>query len=120
MSFWSAAGVPVSHLQCEDADDRLVVANAVFHVAGVQVLPDLQRVLLVLLQLPDLLRVRSDHVFVRLVGGWALGSEPPQNPVGPGGFALLTAVTGGEQREGREVCFSQETVNSLWLESKML
>ena len=51
----STVNVTVSHLQCEDANDGLVVTDAKLHVAGVQVLPDPQRVLLILLQLLDLL-----------------------------------------------------------------
>ncbi len=86
-----------------------MVADAVLHVAGVQVLSDLQRVLLILLQLPDLLRIQSDPVTVLLVGGRGFGPEPPQNPVGPGRFTLLTAgqvVTGDERTESRKAGFS--------------
>lgn len=82
---------PVSHLQCEDADDRLVVTDAVLHVAGVQILSDLQRVLLILFHLPNLLRIQINPVFILLVRGRGFGSDPPQNPVGPGRFPFLTA-----------------------------
>lgn len=94
----------VTHLQCEDTNDRLVVADAVLHVAGVQVLPDLQRVFLVLFRLVELPLIWSEVVFILLVR-WSFGSEPPQNPVCPGRFAFLTAgqvVINDVRTESRE------------------
>lgn len=75
-SFWRTVSVvqPLSHLQCEDADDRLVVTDAVLHDACVQVLSDLQRVLLILLHLVDLLCVQIKPVFILHVRGRGFGS----------------------------------------------
>lgn len=79
---------PVSHLKRKDADDGFVVADAVLHVAGVHFLRDLQGVLFLLnLSLP--LGVLTGLLYVLLLRR-CFGSDPPQNPVGPGGFPLLT------------------------------
>ena len=75
-------GLPLAYLQREEADDWLVVANAVRHVAGVRLLSNLQRELLLLLLLHRL----------------PLGPEPPQDPVRPGRLALLAAAAGGWRR----------------------
>lgn len=99
----------VSHLQCEDSDDRLVVTNAVLHVAGVQVLPDLKRVLLILLQLFDFLSIQFNPVAILFIRERHFGSESPQNSVGPGRFTLLTTgqlVADDGQTESREAGFS--------------
>lgn len=82
---------PVSHLQCEDTNNRLVVTDAVFHYAGVQILSDLQRVLLVLFPLDGCLLMQFRTVFLFLVRCRGFGPDPPQNPVRPGGFPFLTA-----------------------------
>jgi len=67
-----------------------VVADAVLHVAGVRLLPDPQRVLFLVLLL-------------LFLGGpataAAVAPEPPQDPVGPGGFTLLTAGQRAEKAE---------------------
>lgn len=84
----------VSHLECKDADHRLVITEAVLHAARVQVLSDLQRVLLlVLLRLLGLPDIRTHPLFPWLVLRGVCGSQPPQNPVGPGGFPFLRADT---------------------------
>jgi len=89
-----------------------VVADAVRHVAGVKVLPDLQRILLIFFNQLDLLYIRSISVFFLPFRGWGFGSNTPQNPVSPGRFSLLTAklmVTEDAWTESREDCFSSPT-----------
>lgn len=73
-----------------------MVANAVLHVAGVQILCDFQGVLLLFSLSPSLL-VLTVLVSVLRRG---FGSDPPQNPVGPGGFPFLS--TEGEEERNRD------------------
>lgn len=80
-----------SHLKCKDPDHRFMVADAVLHVACVQILSDLQRVLLILVRLLGLPNIRAHPLFPLVVLRGVFGSQPPQNPVGPGRFPLLRA-----------------------------
>lgn len=80
------------HLQTEETDDRLVVTDAILHFAGVQVLFELQGILCLLLHLFKQRCIRFDPVFIVLISReHRSGSQPPQNPVRPGRFPLLTA-----------------------------
>lgn len=80
-----------SHLKCKDPDHRFMITDAVLHVACVQVLSDLQRVLLILVCLLGLPNIRTHPLFPLVVLRGVFGSQPPQNPVGPGRFPLLRA-----------------------------
>lgn len=68
-----------------------MITDTVLHVTGVEVLSDLQRVLLILLHLFDLPYISINPLFVLCVLRGVFGSEPPQNPVGPGRFPFLRA-----------------------------
>ncbi len=86
-----------------------MVTDAVLHDAGVQVLPDLNRVLLILLQLPGRLLIQFNLFSILFIRGRGFGSESPQNSVGPGWFTLLTAgqtvMTDREQSVRRQSQF---------------
>lgn len=83
----------ISHLKCKDTDHRFMITDAVLHVACVQVLSDLQRVLLILLYLLDPPNIRNHPFFPLAVLKGVFGSQPPQNPVSPGRFPFLRADT---------------------------
>lgn len=78
-----------------------MIADAELHAAGVQFLSDLQRELFILVKRSDLFNIWSRTVFFLLVRGRGFRSDPPQNPVGPGWFSLLT-TTGFIQRKKNE------------------
>lgn len=108
----SSRNKSVSHLQCKDTDHRFVITDTVLHVTGVEVLSDLQRVLLILLHLFDLPYISINPLFLLCILRGVFGSEPPQNPVGPGRFPFLradTKVKGNIEREREQRCFSQQT-----------
>lgn len=73
------------YLQGEDTNDRLVVADTILHFTGVDILSHLQRILLVVIDYP---RCRGG-AFVIICR--ALGSDPPEDAVSPGGLPLLPA-----------------------------
>lgn len=74
-----------------------MVADAELHVAGVQVLPDLQWVLLILLHLLDLPYVLILRLLPFFVLSRSFGPLPPQDPVSPGRFPFLRADTVGAE-----------------------
>lgn len=87
-----------------------MVTDFVLHVACVQVLPSLQRILFILFQLLDLLQC----IFV--FTDWSFGSEAPQNSVCPGRFTLLSTgqdVTDNEQTAERRRLQLGDKIKSL-------
>lgn len=75
----------VSHLQTEAGHDRLMVANAIAHVAVVFILVDHQGVLIQAV-------VRGGRQLVVVVFRWRVfGFDPPQDTVGPRRLPLLAA-----------------------------
>lgn len=82
-----------SHLECKDTDHRFMITDTVLHVAGVQILSDLHRILVILLYLlaPPYISIHPLFLLFFLRG--VFGSQPPQNPVSPGRLPFLRADT---------------------------
>lgn len=80
-----------------------MIADAELHAAGVQLLSDLQRELLILLKLSDPFDIWPGTIFFLLVRGRGFRSDPPQNPVGPGRFSFLTATEFIWQKKSKSV-----------------
>lgn len=104
-----------SHLECKDTDHRFMITDTVLHVAGVQILSDLQRILFILLYLLDPPYISIHPLFLLFVLRGVFGSQPPQNPVSPGRFPFLRAVIKGDvvkgARESRNALVSKESQN---------
>lgn len=108
------SGKGSSHLECKDTDHRFMITDTVLHVAGVQILSDLQRILFIFLYLLDPPYISIHPLFLLFVLRGVFGSQPPQNPVSPGRFPFLRAdtVIKGDVKGAREQkCISQQNIS---------
>lgn len=98
-----------------------MVTDAILHVAGVQVLSDLQRIFLILLYLLDIPSICIHLLFPLFILRGVCGSQPPQNPVSPGRFPFFRAdmVVKGEgvkgETERRTTLVSRQSISKISL-----